>query len=111
MDLSKAFDTINHELLLTKLTKLGFTHKSSKLMNSYLSNKTQFVEIDGNRSDNRVILTGVPQGSMIGPLLFITYINDMRVTMRVTFSISHFTLTTPHSPSLQMPRLMLIIIL
>lgn len=76
MDLSKAFDTLDHKILWTKLKFYGLGGVSlSLLRTSYLSNRSQHVELDGTKSDYRSIITGVPQGSILGPLLFTIYIN------------------------------------
>jgi len=77
MDLSKAFDTLNHEILLYKLKYYGFNDISLKLMQSYISNRTQYIELDNIKSDVLEITCGVPQGSILGPLLFIIYMNDL----------------------------------
>jgi hypothetical protein len=74
MDLSKAFDTIDHDILLFKLKHYGFTDSSLLLMKSYLNNREQFVDVEGITSSKLKIETGVPQGSILGPLLFIFYI-------------------------------------
>ncbi len=73
LDLSKAFDTLDHTLLLEKLKHYGFAGVAYKLMKSYITNRKQYVEIDGTKSKLLNISTGVPQSSILGPLLFILY--------------------------------------
>ena len=76
LDLKKAFDTRDHRVLLNKLTSLGFNKASVKWFNAYLTDRSQSVVVNGSTSEPQPILFGVPQGSLIGPLLFIIYIND-----------------------------------
>ena len=77
MDLSKAFDTVNHSLLLTKLKAYEFDKYSLKLLNSYLSNRYQRWKIENSYSDWSEIKAGIPHGSILGPLLFNIFINDI----------------------------------
>ena len=77
IDLRKAFDTVNHELLLKKLSSLGCSNNSVKWFQSYLSDRSQRVFFKGASSSALNVCTGVPQGSILGPLLFSIYVNDM----------------------------------
>ena len=77
IDLQKAFDTVNHEILLGKLHVIGFSEKTIAWFKSYLSDRAIKVKINNHFSDLSNISCGVPQGSILGPLLFLIYVNDM----------------------------------
>ena len=89
IDLEKAFDTVHHNILCDKLKYYGLRGKVNDLLKSYLSNRKQFVTINGFDSDLKNIDCGVPQGSSLGPLLFLMYINDFRLCLEKT-SCGHF---------------------
>ena len=76
IDLSKAFDTVNHDVLLKKLLSFGICQNTFNLFSSYLRNRTQCVKWKGVLSKEKNVTIGVPQGSILGPLFFILFVND-----------------------------------
>ena len=77
LDLSKAFDTVNHKILLSKLYLYGIRGTPHNWFESYLHNRRQYVKIDSTKSSYENITCGIPQGSTLGPLLFLLYVNDL----------------------------------
>ena len=80
-DLSKAFDCLNHELLTAKLNAYGFSLPALRLINDYLSNRKQRTKIENTYSTWLDIIFGVPQGSILGPLLFNVFLADLFFTV------------------------------
>ena len=98
-DLSKAFDCLNHELLIAKLEAYGFDHDSLLYIYSYLSNRKQRTKINNYFSSWADIVSGVPQGSILGPLLFNIYLNDMFYFTKETRITNYADDTTPYAIS------------
>ena len=84
IDLSKAFDTIDHAILLKMLENYGIKDANLAWFKSYLTNGKQYIQItNGSKSDLRNTTSGVPQGSILGPLLFLVYVNDLPSSSKI----------------------------
>lgn len=96
IDFTKAFDSVNHEILIKKIELLGITGNFLRLIKSYLKDRNQFVNIDGSTSESLKVKFGVPQGSQLGPLLFNIFINDVEsigLTGKLTIYADDIALT------------------
>ena len=87
LDLAKAFDTVPHDLLLKTLSHYGIRGPVSDVFESYLTGRQQIVRINNVRSDSRVITMGIPQGTVLGPILFITYLNPLLKELEISGSL------------------------
>ena len=87
IDLKKPFDGICHKTLLKKLYAYGIRGKLFNWFKGYLTNRTQYVQYGNSKSETKTITHGVPQGSILGPLLFILYVNDFSRASDLLFSI------------------------
>ena len=94
IDLSKAFDTLDHSILLDKLSYYGVCGVENLMLRTYLSNRHQYVEYNDSKSETKSISIGVPQGSILEPLLFLIYINDLPRVCRVFSMLMYANDTT-----------------
>jgi hypothetical protein len=84
IDLKKAFDTISHDILVNKLKQYGIRGITNTWIQDYLTNRSQFVSFGETTSSTQTITCGIPQGSILGPLLFLLYINDVSNALQIT---------------------------
>ena len=85
VDFSKAFDTVNYKILITRLSTLGFSKLFLRWSNSYLSDRSHFVQIDDRTSESVNVRSGVPQGSILDPTLFNLYVSDLQDHLPYSF--------------------------
>ena len=99
LDLAKAYDTIDHRILIAKLEKYGIRDVPLQLIESFLTNRQQYTTIKSTKSATNKVLCGIPQGSTLGPLLFTIYINDLPLAsdLKVHLYADDISLTLTHS--------------
>ena len=83
IDLQKAFDTADHQILLKKLNYIGFSPETLKWFESYLKNRNLIVSLEKSFSEAVVLNSGVPQGSILGLIIFLVYVNDMKSAVMI----------------------------
>ena len=91
LDLTKAFNVLNHKILLDKLKIYKCSDKALKLLKSYIENRYQFVQLGEKQSSQSILNDGVPQGSILGPILFNIYVNDLLNKKHISNKIKRHT--------------------
>ena len=84
LDLKEAFNAVDHDIFLKKLSAYGKEGKAGGWFDFYLNNRKQFCSLNGQHSEARDVTCGIPQGSCSGPLLFITYLNDLEKCLKLS---------------------------
>ena len=107
LDLSKAFDCLPHRLLIAKLKAYGFDDNSCSLMHSYLLNRKQRVKIGGFRSEWLNLRKGVPQGSILGPLLFNIFLNDIFYILNGIYNYADDNTISRHGDDIETVKILL----
>ena len=105
LDLKKAFDTVDHRILIKKLGAYGIRGISGEWLTSFLTSRKQFFSVNGQKSEGRFVTCGIPQGSCLGPLLFIIYLNDFEKCLDFSRASmyaddTHVTLTSSNTDDL-----------
>ena len=105
LDLKKAFDTVDHRILIKKLGAYGIRGISGGWLTSFLTSRKQFCSVNGQKSEARLVTCGIPQGSCLGPLLFIIYLNDFEKCLDFSRASmyaddTHVTLTSSNTDGL-----------
>ena len=106
IDLRKAFDTVDHSLLLERMNVIGFTQQAKNWFKSYLENRSQYVELQGKSSTKEQVSCGVPQGSILGPTLFLLYINDISAALKKSSTVLYADDTVSHECPKTLERIM-----
>ena len=89
MDLSKAYDSISHTMVLNKLSKMGFSEESLLWIKSYLQDRKQIIQFKKFSSTEETVMAGIPQGSIIGPILFLCFTNDLAETFKTCKMVAY----------------------